>query len=264
MTTVSTQRTLITRSQGAGKDLVLLHGWGMNSGAFSEFITTLASDYRITLIDLPGFGENADIVPEPYTLEALCAAIEPMLPSQCVIVGWSLGGLIAQQLAVQHSNKVAALITMASTPKFEACHGWNGIEPNILRQFESQLERDYEKTVERFLAIQAMGSDTARKDIKTIRSAIQQYPAPSVLALRDGLSLLSNVDLRDVIGRISVPTLRLYGRLDSLVPTSVIDRIHELQPEADSVVLCHASHAPFISHPQQTHDIIDRFVQNLA
>ena len=104
-----------------------------------------------------------------------------------------------------------------------------------------------------------MGSDTARKDMKAIRESITAYPTPDLDALKAALGLLSSEDLRDQIGRIRQPTLRIYGRLDSLVPTSGIDRICELHPQSDTVVLPHASHAPFISHPQQSADIIRQF-----
>ena len=129
--------------------------------------------------------------------------------------------------------------------------------------FETQLEKNFQKTLERFLAIQAMGSETAKQDIKTIRQQVMQFPAPAEEALKKGLTILSSEDMRQDIGRISVPTLRLYGRLDSLVPTSGIDRICELHPQSDSVVLPHASHAPFISHPQQTADILLNFATRL-
>lgn len=248
------------RAEGTGTDIVLLHGWGMNSGAFHEFIPYLSDSFTVTTIDLPGFGENANYVPEPYTLASLTASILPYIPKGAFLAGWSLGGLVAQHIACDANTPIGGLITIASTPKFDASRGWPGIEPDILTMFESQLERDYQKTLDRFLMIQAMGSETARKDIKTIKKQITQYPNPSALALRDGLGLLSEVDLRHHIGRIQVPTLKVYGRLDSLVPTSAIDQIHELQPQADSVVLPHASHAPFISHPQQCADVIRQFV----
>ena len=256
----STSPTLKSRTQGTGKDLVFIHGWGMNSGAFHEFIPYLSEQFRITTIDLPGFGENWDQVPEPYTLEAIAEWLALQIPEEAFLAGWSLGGLVAQYLACQPNCRLGGLITIASTPKFVASQCWPGIEPDLLQMFETQLELDYRKTLDRFLMIQAMGSETARKDIKTIKSQITLFPDPSALALKDGLGLLSSVDLRQSIGRIQIPTLKLYGRLDSLVPTSVIDSIHELQPQADSVVLPHASHAPFISHPQQVADIIGQFV----
>ncbi|RDV24849.1 pimeloyl-[acyl-carrier protein] methyl ester esterase [Alteromonas aestuariivivens] len=233
----------------------------MNSGVFTEFAPYLTNDHRLTTIDLPGFGENNGIIPEPYSVESLAGVIAPCLPHNCVVVGWSLGGLVAQKLALI-SEKVAGLITIASTPRFVAGPGWPGISAELLTEFENQLEKNYRKTLERFLAIQAMGSDTARQDIKAIRSQITRFPDPSAVALKEGLALLSSEDIRQDIGRIRQPTLRLYGRLDSLVPTTGIDAICQLHPSSDAVVLPHAAHAPFISHPQQSADIIRQFMHS--
>ncbi|WP_420934332.1 pimeloyl-ACP methyl ester esterase BioH [Alteromonas sp. A081] len=268
MESLQTNDALVTRTHGTDlndsrADLVLLHGWGMNSGAFSSFIPYLQDHFRVTTIDLPGFGENAHHLPVPYTVESLANMISTHLPEHCVLAGWSLGGLVAQKIAIEAPQQLTGLITIASTPRFSAGPCWPGIAKDLLTMFEAQLEKNYSKTLERFLAIQAMGSATAKNDIKTIREHVTQYPEPAEEALKRGLGILANEDLRQVVGRISVPTLRLYGRLDSLVPTAGIDRICELHPQADAVVLPHASHAPFISHPQQTADIVTSFVANL-
>lgn len=263
MVDININTPLKSLSAGAGIELVLLHGWGMNSAVFTEFLSYLADELRVTRICLPGFGNNADIIPEEYSLENIAALVAPQLPENAIVAGWSLGGLVAQQLALEYPNQIAGLITIASTPCFVSSQGWKGIEPDILQMFQTQLARNYEKTLDRFLAIQAMGSATAKQDVKTIREHLRELPAPAESALAAGLSLLEEVDLRQQIGRISQPTLRLYGRLDSLVPTISIDRIHELQPSADTVVMPHAAHAPFISHPQQTADILVNFIHNL-
>ncbi len=260
MLNANVSENLVSRTRGAGKDLVFLHGWGMNSGVFEHFIPLLEEEFRITTIDLPGFSENNGVVPsETYTVASVADMLLPYLPDNSIVAGWSLGGMVAQKLALDNPDKISGLITIASTPRFVSGPCWPGIDADLLAQFESQLAKDYQKTLERFLAIQAMGSDTARKDMKAIRESITTYPSPDLEALKASLGLLSSEDLRDQIGRIRQPTLRIYGRLDSLVPTSGIDRICELHPQSDTVVMPHASHAPFISHPQQSADIIRQF-----
>lgn len=263
MKELHTHTQLVTRTYGTGKDLVLLHGWGMNSGAFTSFIPYLSDNFRVTTIDIPGFGENASLMPASYTIDALAGMIEPFIPHKSVVLGWSLGGLVAQKLALMAQAKCAGLVTIASTPRFIEGPDWPGISADLLAMFEHQLENDYKKTLERFLAIQAMGSTTARQDIKTIRQHIGIYPSPSHRALKEGLHILSSEDLRSEIGQILLPTLRIYGRLDSLVPTKGIEGISQLQPHAETVILPHASHAPFISHPKQTADVLFNFASRL-
>ena len=260
----NTDAVLKSLSQGSGKALVLLHGWGMNSAVFSEFLPYLADELHITRICLPGFGQNASVLPDDYSLHTLAALVSEQVPDNAIVAGWSLGGLVAQQLALSYPDKVAGLITLASSPCFVSGSNWKGIAPDVLKGFQRQLARDYEKTLDRFLAIQAMGSATAKQDVKTLRAQLRELPTPAELALAGGLALLETVDLRAEIGRINQPTLRIYGRLDSLVPTCSIDRVHELHPAADTVVMPHAAHAPFISHPRQTADIMLNFIHNIA
>lgn len=246
--------------------LVLLHGWGLNSGVFDQIAPMLSNTMRVQLIDLPGFGHNATI---PLDDIADCVRLlAEVIPDQSVILGWSLGGLFAQQMALSHPHKVTKLITVASTPHFMAetqSHdpelNWLGVAPHILQQFETQLARDYQKTVQRFLAIQALGSVSAKQDIQAIKQAIEGYTAPCEASLLQGLKLLQQVDLRTVIGALQQPTLRVYGRLDSLVPQGAVAAINALQPKAQCVVMEHVSHAPFISNKEEFCKILTRFIE---
>ena len=247
--------------------IVLLHGWGLNSGVFDQVAPLLAETMQVQLIDLPGFGHNAAI---PLAeLQETFAQLASVIPDNAIVLGWSLGGLLAQQLALSHPQKVSKLITVASTPHFMAVadtnedakgSGWLGIAPKVLMQFETQLARDYQKTVQRFLAIQAMGSVSAKHDMQALKQAIEAYPPPCEASLLQGLKLLQQVDLREQIEMIQQPTLRVYGRLDSLVPQRAVAAIQALQLHAQSVVMEHVSHAPFISNKVEFCGIVTRFI----
>ena len=91
--------TLSTYTIGNGQDLVLLHGWGLHSPIWKEFAPTLAQHFRVTVIDLPGYGESKY---DPKTAKSLPKLAEQLLeyaPPQAIWLGWSLGGLIASYLA---------------------------------------------------------------------------------------------------------------------------------------------------------------------
>lgn len=255
---------LVSRTHTTGKTrhLILLHGWGINSAAFSAFIPLLQDALNVTTIDLPGYGDNADAAPTPYTLATLTDVLGSAIPEGSIVAGWSLGGLLAQSIA-RHRHDLAGVITLASTPRFVAGAGWPGIAPDVLAMFATSLEQDYKKTIERFLAIQAMGSTSAKQDIKRIKTQLADATTPCLHALREGLTLLGSEDLRNGLHQIKVPTLRVYGRRDTLVPVTGIDRICELHPDSDTVVLPNASHAPFISHPEHTANVILRFIATL-
>ncbi|MBV7599863.1 MULTISPECIES: pimeloyl-ACP methyl ester esterase BioH [Aeromonas] len=245
---------------GQGPDLVLLHGWGMNGAVWHGIAQQLADHYRVHLVDLPGFGNSPLNDGSDYSLPWLAEQVASVLPERCHLLGWSLGGLVASQLALTHPERVQSLITVASSPCFMARDEWPGIAPKVLAGFNQMLAGDFKQTIERFLAIQAMGSEHARDDIRQLRHWLAERPAPQLAALEAGLGLLADVDLRDELTTLSLPWLRIYGRLDSLVPKAAIPLLDERYPHSRSLVLDKASHAPFISHPAQFIAMVREFI----
>lgn len=256
----STSTSLYTKVEGEGTPLVLLHGWGMNHAIWCEVASNLSQSYSVTSIDLPGFGNSSECLPEIYDLPSLSERVLKVIPDNAFILGWSMGGLIAQYLACHHSHRIQGLITLASTPKFVADSEWAGIQPKILAQFQQQLAENFQLTLKRFLAIQTMGSENPKQDMRLIQQKITQVQGANPVALAEGLGLLLNTDLREDIQQLSIPRLSLFGRLDSLVPHKGIASIQKLLG-GDSYLFQHASHAPFISHCDEFCDVVDGWIQ---
>ncbi len=247
--------------RGRGPDLVLLHGWGMNGAVWQGLAQRLEADFRLHLVDLPGFG-HSPALPKHAGLDDWGGAVLEAVPAQAAWLGWSLGGLVATHAALQAPERVSSLITLASSPRFVAEDGWPGIKPQVLATFEQQLAEDHRQVVNRFLALQAMGSEHAREDIRQLRDSLSEKPAPDPAALAAGLTLLGEVDLRSRLASLRLPMLRLYGRLDGLVPKKAIALVDELAPHSQSHVEPRASHAAFISHPEATAERIRAFLLN--
>lgn len=255
---------LKVRDLVSNPNCVLLHGWGVNSGVFTHLCDELSPALRIRLIDLPGFGCNNHIDIGARSFEQIAELLLHALPKKSVIVGWSLGGLFAQQLALLAPERFLALVQICSTPKFVANDSWGGIKPAVLQQFQAQLKLDHVKTIERFLAIQAMGSDSARNDIKQIRDLVAENGAPHANALAQGLEFLNSIDLRDALMNSQVPTLRVYGAKDSLVPTNNLEEMDRLCPNSKKLTIRGASHAPFISHKKDFTHVLVNYLSELG
>lgn len=253
--------TLYVERLGTGPDLVLMHGWGMNGAVFDGIKTDLSKQFRLHIIDLPGFGFSVDRDCESADLSSWLELIVKALPARAHLLGWSLGGMLAIRLASLYPERVASLITVACSPRFVAEPEWPGVKPEVLTSFSAQLLADSQKTIERFLAIQAMGSSSARDDVRILRERLQSRPAPLHQALRMGLSLLQELDLRAELTTMDIPSLHLFGRLDGLVPA----RILEVWPRASasSAVLhlfADSSHAPFITESVEFIRVVSEFV----
>lgn len=255
--------------------IVLLHGWGLNSAIWQPLIANLPTDFTDTFhvitIDLPGFGTNVNKKISPYSLANICQHIANTVEQPAIFLGWSLGGLVATEMALMYPDKVLGLITVASSPRFIEQRSeqvvedkvleqliWPGIKPHVLDVFHQQLQVDAKKTINGFLKLQAMGSPHVRQDIKQISQLVFQHDMANKNTLDESLKLLETSDYRSSIIDIHQPFLRLYGSADSLVPKSVIEQVAKLaKNNSEQHIFDGASHAPFISH-------LDDFTQVLT
>ena len=229
--------------------LVLLHGWGLNAEVWNNIREELASQFTLHLVDLPGFGRSHGY--GALTLEEMASEVLEQAPQNAIWLGWSLGGLVASQIALAHPDRVQALVTVASSPCFSARDGWPGIKPEVLAGFQQQLSDDFQRTVERFLALQTMGTESARQDARLLKSTVLALPMPEVSVLNGGLEILKTVDLRESLAALTLPHLRIYGYLDGLVPRRIVPLLDEQWPRSESLIVGKAAHAPFISHPEE-------------
>lgn len=238
---------MMLNSEKTKPTLVLLHGWGLNHAIWQPVVDVLAGQCQVLALDLPGYGLTTSY-PEPYELSALAEQLAAQIPVGSFVLGWSLGGLVATELALQQPEKVRSLALVASSPCFLQQPGWPGMNAQVMQQFAGALSANLALTVERFLAIQAMGSTTARQDIKQLKQAVLSLPLPEARVLAAGLEILASTDLRPALSRLQMPLYCCFGRLDSLVPVAVTEPLAVLAPRANITVIAKASHAPFISH----------------
>ncbi len=248
---------------GEGTDIVVLHGWGLNANIWNPVVEPLTQLGRLHRLDLPGYGESPWPTAVPLNFSNLCELTLASLPPRCHLVGWSLGGLVATQLALDHPERFHSLTTVASSPYFPEEENWPGIDSHVLHNFARQLSQNFQRTVERFLALQSLGSPHAREDIKQIKEWLFAKPMASVEVLNAGLDFLADVDLRPRLAELQLPMLRVYGRLDALVPAAIDDAVSQLVPHSQSVTAPRCSHAPFISAPEQFVSAFKRFLESL-
>jgi pimeloyl-[acyl-carrier protein] methyl ester esterase len=247
---------------GNGRDLVLIHGWGMNSAVWSALAGELAQRYRLHLIEMPGHGHSGY---EDHCLELdqWVDAVLNTAPKNAVWIGWSLGSMLAQRAAVLAPERVQGLVSIAGTPSFVQRAGWdNAMEPETLRRFAADLQQDHAQTLERFLLLQAHGDAGMRQLLRPLREGLAGRPPPHDLALEAGLELLLNLDLRADLPRLQCPSMWLLGRRDLLVPVAVADDLQRLQPRAEVHVFRQAAHLPMLSDQARCLGLLDEFMSN--
>jgi pimeloyl-[acyl-carrier protein] methyl ester esterase len=247
-------------TQGDGEDLVLVHGWAMHSGIFAPLSRELAPKFRLHLVDLPGHGFSRD---DGGSLDpADCARRIANEVPRAIWLGWSLGGLVAMRAALDVAETVRGLVLIAASPRFVVGDDWPcGVDPSVFADFGTGLASDYQGTIERFLALEALGSDHARSELRALKTQVFARGEPALSALSEGLSVLDASDFRDEISRIAMPSLWIAGHRDRLVNPAAMQ--WAATQSGGRYAECNSGHAPFLGHAESLAATIGEFAEGL-
>lgn len=246
--------TLHVDVAGEGPPLVLLHGFALHGGLFAPVVPVLARHHRVHVVDLPGHGHSTG---EIVTLDGMVdeiAALLAALPGPAHVLGWSLGGMVAQRLALARPELVAGLVLVCTTPRFVSAPDWpHAMAPATLARFGDELRVAYRATLQRFLTLQVQGRGeggaVGRDVLAQLRDSLfaRGHPAPDTLAA--SLAILGGTDLRADAARIAAPMLVITGPRDALTPSPAGEWLAGRIPQARLATIAGAAHAPFLSHP---------------
>jgi pimeloyl-[acyl-carrier protein] methyl ester esterase len=245
-------------STGHGPSIALVHGWAMHGGLFAPLVERLRDRFTLHLVDLPGHGHARDST-TPLDPHALSGALVDAVPG-AVWLGWSLGGQFALRAALDHPDRVRGLVMLASSPRFVTGDDWpHGVKPTLFRDFGDALSKDFRGTLDGFLALEALGSASAQEELRALRRQAFERGEPAPQALLRGLELLDAFDARDELPRLRVPSLWIAGRRDRLVPAGAMPTAAALAPQATSLVIRDAGHAPFLGAADEVADAVATF-----
>jgi pimeloyl-[acyl-carrier protein] methyl ester esterase len=254
---------LYTEVHGQGPDLVLLHGWGLNLRVWDRLARALSDRFRVIAIDLPGHGRsewNAGAC-TPAEQAWLIHQTLASMTERYALLGWSLGGQIALDLAAATPAQVERLALVATTPKFAAGPDWpHGMAPTLLEKLATQLRTDYKRTVSEFLELQVRGSIGSKAVLEELRTALFAHGEARPEALAAGLGTLATTDLRQSLALVGTPALVLAGQYDRVTPPSASRALSEALPNARYAEFKRAAHAPFLSHPKEFAKVLKGFL----
>ncbi|MBS7457140.1 pimeloyl-ACP methyl ester esterase BioH [Coralloluteibacterium stylophorae] len=251
------------RGRTGAPPLLLVHGWAMHAGIFAPLLARLEDDFDLHLVDLPGHGRSrgsaASLDPERCAELLLAEA-----PDDALWLGWSMGGLTALAAALAQPRRVRGLVMLCATPRFVRGADWrHGVSPEIFQDFGQGLATDFHGTLERFLALEAFGAEHMKDALRALRAEVFAQGEPAAAALAEGLRVLETCDLRARLPALAVPSLWLSGRRDRLVDPRAMAAAAALVPDANSVRLEHAGHAPFLTHAGEVADHLVDFARAL-
>ena len=258
---------LYVETRGQGPDLVLLHGWGLNLRVWDGLAGVLEKSFRLISVDLPGHGRS-EWNPKARTPAEQAWQIHATLSSlsdRYSLLGWSLGGQIALDLAAAMPGSVERLILVATTPRFATCPDWPyGMPASVLEKMARQLRTNYKRTVNDFLELQVRGSVASEKVLADLQASLFAHGEAHPKALVSGLETLESSDLRPMLHLVRAPALVIAGQYDRVTLPAASRALAEALPAARYIEIRRAAHAPFLSHTAEFATLVTDFLRGDA
>ncbi|HET7776594.1 MAG TPA: alpha/beta fold hydrolase [Azospira sp.] len=230
------------------RPLALLHGWGLDSRAWDGVAPLLEPHFALTRLQLPGYPGRADLADS--SVAATVDALLGELPQPTLLLGWSLGGQIAQLMAARAPQRITGLVLVGTSPRFVCDDGWpHGQPASLLATFSGAVSLLPGPVLPRFNALINQG-DSRAKDLTRQLAPLTKAPLPDTAALLRGLDWLRDLDLRPLAARLSCPALVIHGEADALMPLAAARWLAAHLPQASLQVMPGAAHTPFLHDPE--------------
>ena len=242
---------------GKGPPLVFVHGAGEDSRVWRPQLSALADEFTLVAWDEPGAGRSSD-VPTDFQLSdyanCLAALIEAIALGPANVAGISWGGTLAQELYRHHPELVATLILV------DTYAGWKGSLP------EEEVHARV-KSLHRMLAAPdefdptlpgLFAADPPPEFVPLLEEMAADVRPES---LRTALLVMAEADQRDLLPRIIVPTLLIWGEEDVRSPLSVAHQFEQAIPKARLVVIAGAGHVSNLERPEEFNDAVREFLR---
>jgi pimeloyl-ACP methyl ester carboxylesterase len=241
---------------GEGPPLVLVHGAAVDSRMWQPQLAALADEFTVVAWDEPGAGRSWD-VPAGFGLadyaDCLPALIDALDLGPSHVAGLSWGGTVAQELYRHHPELVATLILV------DTYAGWKGSLPE--EEVRARLEG-----VRQMLAAGAGEFDPVLPGLFAGDPPAEFLPLLEEMAadvrpesMRTALFVMAEADQRELLPRIAVPTLLIWGESDGRSPLSVARQLEQAIPDTKLAVIPGAGHVSNLEQPELFNDIVREF-----
>ena len=244
--------------EGSGEPVLLIMGLGYSHDMWHRTRPVLLKHFNVILFDNRGVGKS-DIPPGPYSIPHMAADAAAVLDAAGIgsahVVGMSMGGMIAQELALTYPARVRKLVlgcTACGGPK--AVRAEKAANDMVLARGSMSPEEAIEAAVP-FIYDASTPRERIDEDL-----AIRRRTVPSAAAYMAQLMSIFGWQSYDRLSQIQAPTLVLHGATDRLVPAGNGKLIAESIPGARFVLLQSASHIFTTDQPEVSHEKMIEFL----
>jgi 3-oxoadipate enol-lactonase len=239
--------------------LVFINPLGCDLRVWSAVASILRPDFRIVCFDKRGHGlseSGADRCEIADYAHDLAALLEVLGVGRATIVGMSIGGVIAQELARQRQELVAALVLCGTAAKIGTDESW---DERIAAIERGGIESIAGTVLERWFTPEFRASRSA--EFAGVRAMLTRTPKQGYLA---ACGALKRADLRPYAGAIEVPTLCLVGDQDGSTPVALVRQTAALIKGSRFEIIDGAGHLPNLEKPAAVARLIAEHVTRTA
>ena len=240
------------------KTLVLLHGFMQSLDVWSPYVLTYMHHLRVITVDLPGHGLS-DIPSETVTMNQMARTVKAVLDhagvDQCVMVGHSMGGYVALAFADLFPYSLRGLGLVCSHALPDTPQHQQGRQAACQQVQENRASNVVDYIHSLFLQ---RNRGVLSQDIKDLCDQCLETRAEAIIAAQQGM--MQRPSRLDVLQRLEVPTLFIYGKGDTRLPLEyAISQAMEAS-HAEILLLENAGHMPFIEEREYVKPRIKNFV----
>jgi pimeloyl-ACP methyl ester carboxylesterase len=255
-------------TMGHGPDVLLLHGLGGTRASLFETAATLSQRYRVHVPDLPGFGSSGKPARGGYNprwfADSMIGLMDQLDISRAQVVGNSMGGRIAIEMALQAPERIGALALLCPAVAWIR----RGFHP-LVRLMRPELGLVPHGFSRSMVASQfwSMFADRDAIDPAVGELMVDEFRRiyQSAGARFAFLSSARNIYLEAPFGRggfyprlseLEPPALFVWGAKDRLIPAAFSRHIAEWLPSAEQVTLVGCGHVPQVERPHETNELL--------
>ncbi len=247
--------------KGAGAAVVFLHGIGGAAAAWQPQVEVLGEDYQAIAWDLPGYGETPALPDMTFAAisDALARLLDKAAIDACHLVGHSMGGMIAQEFAASHADRLGSLVLSGTSPAFGNPDG--DFQKKFVADRLGPLEAGHDMAWMAADVVPTMIGPAA--DPEGTALAIACMSRVPEVTYRAMVAALITFDRRDTLGTIQVPTLVLAGDHDRQAPAAMMERMAARIPDARYHCLENCGHLANLEQPEAFNAIVSEFLNHV-
>lgn len=249
---------------GEGKPLVLVDGWYSTWKAFADLIPYVSQHSKVIAIDLWGFGQSEEL-PGRNTVQNYAVHLKRLLENLDVgktsMAGLSLGGSVSLEFASENPDMVDKLVVQGAP--FYGRELLLGVRPprELTEKFWATFVEPIVSNPTRILPYLRINPEKRRVSGENLRQIAKIVTESSSRAAAESLQSIFELDLRDKLKELSVPTLIVEGSHTFWPPLSTGKKLHQLIPDSKLVVIPGGAHELPTQRPDEFAKVVRRFLK---